>query len=66
MMRKGWFLMLLVLFTMFCLFGLLLLRIEQLPHCEEDQVLVGAGNFTDGHWTSYVCGPALDNCEVQP
>ena len=26
-----------------------------LPHCYEDQVLVGVGQFEHGYWTDYVC-----------
>lgn len=32
-----------------------------LPACEEDQVLVGAGDFEMGKWTAYECGPSLDD-----
>ena len=32
-----------------------------MPVCEEDQVIVGAGDFEAGRWTAYVCGPALDD-----
>lgn len=65
-MRRGWILMLLVWFTTFCLFVLLLFNVPQFPRCQEDEVLVGVGHFIDGRWTSYVCGPAVDDCEVQP
>lgn len=39
-----------------------------LPACEEDQVLVGIGEFADGYWTDYACGPAVDDVmpEGQP
>lgn len=33
----------------------------ELPRCQEDQVLVGEGNFEDGYWEGYVCGPTLDD-----
>lgn len=32
-----------------------------LPACPEDAMLVGVGQFEHGHWTSYVCGPAVDD-----
>jgi len=33
----------------------------RIPRCEEDQVIVGTGDFAAGQWTSYVCGPAVDD-----
>src|SRR3990167_5417515 len=32
-----------------------------LPTCQEDQVLIGTGNFNNDRWSKYKCGPALDN-----
>lgn len=32
-----------------------------LPKCQEDEVLVGVGDFAYGHWTAYECGPAVDD-----
>ena len=32
-----------------------------LPRCEEDQYIVGYGEFEDGTWASYGCGPAVDD-----
>ena len=32
-----------------------------IPQCAEDVVLVGIGDFEDGRWTSYICGPAVDD-----
>ena len=29
--------------------------------CQEDVVLVGQGQFQDGKWDYYVCGPNLDD-----
>lgn len=36
--------------------------------CPEDSLLRGTGQFEDGQWTSYVCGPAVDDrvITVQP
>lgn len=34
---------------------------KDIPKCQEDQVLVGQGEFHDGRWDVYVCGPALDD-----
>jgi len=31
------------------------------PACQEDQSLIGAGDFRDGRWDAYVCGPAVDD-----
>jgi hypothetical protein len=40
------------------------------PACQEDTVLIGAGDFepaaephTGGRWSVYVCGPAVDDFE---
>lgn len=33
----------------------------EVPRCPEDAVLVGQGDYDDGRWTAYVCGPALDD-----
>jgi len=29
--------------------------------CYEDSVLVGEGQFENGRWTFYVCGPSIDD-----
>ena len=29
--------------------------------CAEDAVLVGTGEYENGWWTEYECGPALDD-----
>lgn len=31
------------------------------PACQEDVTLVGSGDFEFGRWSSYVCGPAVDD-----
>ena len=36
------------------------------PQCQEDEVIVGEGDFTAGRWSGYRCGPALDDLEVMP
>jgi len=36
---------------------------QRVPNCPEDSVLVGIGQFEDGQWDSYECGPALDDFE---
>ena len=36
-------------------------HIITLPQCQEDVVLVGVGDFEHGRWTSYECGPAVDD-----
>ncbi len=36
-------------------------HIVTFPQCQEDVVLVGIGDFEDGRWDSYICGPAVDD-----
>ena len=31
------------------------------PTCQEDAVLIGAGQFENGRWDYYECGPAVDD-----
>lgn len=31
------------------------------PACQEDSVLIGNGQFTNGYWSRYECGPAVDD-----
>ncbi len=40
------------------------IRVWGPPHCQEDEVLVGVGDFSDGRWAEYICGPALDDFRV--
>ena len=42
----------------------MILCLPEIPHCEEDQVLIGEGYFNGntGWWSGYICGPAVDNC----
>ena len=35
--------------------------INQMPRCQEDVVLIGQGDFENGRWDYYVCGPAIDD-----
>jgi len=39
-----------------------LYTIYSIPQCSEDAVIVGVGDFVNGRWSQYVCGPALDDC----
>jgi len=32
-----------------------------IPVCQEDAVLLGAGSFENGRYSTYVCGPAADD-----
>ena len=32
-----------------------------MPRCQEDVVIIGYGQFDDGIWSDYGCGPAVDN-----
>lgn len=34
---------------------------EPLPTCPEDAVLIGHGQFDNGRWDSYHCGPSVDD-----
>ena len=34
---------------------------RSIPKCQEDAVLVGAGEFENGTWDYYQCGPAFDD-----
>jgi len=36
---------------------------DPLPYCNEDEAIMGIGEFENGRWSAYVCGPALDNCK---
>ncbi len=40
---------------------LISLRRNPIPQCHEDVVLVGVGDFENGRWDSYICGPAVDD-----
>lgn len=37
------------------------LQSRPVPQCQEDHVLLGTGDFDEGRWTSYECGPAADD-----
>jgi hypothetical protein len=43
--------------------SLYLAHLTHIPKCQEDVVLVGIGDFEDGRWDSYICGPAVDDFE---
>lgn len=32
-----------------------------MPRCSEDAIIIGGGDFVDGRWTYYSCGPARDD-----
>lgn len=34
---------------------------DSMPRCTEDAVLVGAGDFENGRWDRYACGPSVDD-----
>ena len=36
-------------------------NLRPVPRCFEDSVLIGTGQFSQGRWTHYVCGPAVDD-----
>lgn len=33
----------------------------RVPSCQEDEILVGTGEFHNGYWTHYECGPTFDD-----
>lgn len=43
------------------LYGLMGAYNSRVPQCAEDVVLVGQGEFENGQWQYYTCGPALDD-----
>lgn len=50
-----------IVWTMALLYALVLTGhtgFRAVPRCEEDAVLVGTGQFEDGRWSAYTCGPA--------
>lgn len=36
------------------------------PKCPEDSMIVGQGDFHDGRWERYTCGPAADSVVTSP
>ena len=40
---------------------MLVISLHRIPGCQEDVVLLGSGSFERGRWSSYVCGPAVDD-----
>lgn len=32
-----------------------------MPRCQEDVVIIGYGQFDNGVWSDYACGPAVDD-----
>ena len=40
-------------------------RLMYIPQCQEDVVLVGIGQFENGRWDNYICGPAVDDYGVR-
>lgn len=37
-----------------------------LPQCPEDEAIRGTGEFDNGRWSSYECGPAWDDFPIDP
>lgn len=52
---------LLLAIAVICFMIGVLLAFRIVPRCQEDVVLVGTGDFERGRWTSYACGPAVDD-----
>lgn len=38
-----------------------IISLPRTPQCAEDVVLVGVGEFNDGRYSAYECGPAFDD-----
>jgi len=55
-----WILLLLVLLLV-AVGAMYVPTLRSVPTCAEDVVLIGAGEFHNGRWEYYVCGPAVDN-----
>lgn len=58
------------IFTLVCMLAIVIFgvgligiadNVRPVPRCPEDAVLVGLGEFEGGRWTTYRCGPALDD-----
>ena len=39
---------------------------RDIPRCTEDVVLMGGGQFIDGRYETYGCGPAMDDYTWTP
>lgn len=37
------------------------LYLYKVPACHEDSTIIGSGQFARGRWTTYTCGPAVDD-----
>ena len=53
--------LLVVLIILVWVLGGVLTSIPLVPRCAEDTVVVGQGDFEEGRWSYYICGPALDD-----
>ena len=62
-MKDGDFALMICVILVFIL-GLIafdLTPVRMTPSCWEDSVLVGVGDFENGRWEEYRCGPSLDD-----
>lgn len=50
-------------FLIFIILMIMIILLAQptLPQCQEDVVIVGVGDFENGRWSDYECGPAVDD-----
>lgn len=37
------------------------LGLRPVPRCQEDTFILGTGDFSQGRWSLYICGPAVDD-----
>ena len=56
-------LLVLILIILAFVVAIPLLAVDTMPYCSEDEAIMGIGEFENGRWSAYVCGPALDNCK---
>ena len=52
---------LLAILVTFAIFALVRDGTPTVPACVEDSVIVGFGEYENGYWTHYSCGPAVDD-----
>lgn len=38
-------------------------NMKSMPACTEDATIIGQGEYTNGRWDYYVCGPVYDDLQ---
>lgn len=54
-MDKFYWLLVFVFMVVFLLFINKGIESTTVPKCQEDEIIVGTGNFANGYWDSYEC-----------